>query len=186
VFPILATAPLSDYPDEMNTHTRGTSFVTHSIDYDDGDERLTLEERIAQVQRHERCVKRFASLIAPFPLLAMIGFGYETMLQTSYPWDGSDPAIRVLCEIGLASVVCLVVFAGLLMGYRKKLNRLRDQCRSSASQLPELHPVDPDTGTLPGSHPGSDAPGAFEAAAEVNGYDGLLDSPSWRSNRLCG
>ena len=46
----------------------------------------------------------------------------------------AHPVIRVLCEIGLASLICLVAFAGLLMGYRKKVNRLRDQCRPLADK----------------------------------------------------
>ena len=110
----------------------------------------------------------------------------EAMLQKGFPYDGFHPVIRILCEIGLASVICLVAFAVLLLGYRMKLNRLRDQCRPLATRLQEPHVQKPDTATLPGSHPESDASGAFEGAAEATGYHGSLDSPSWRSNRLCG
>ena len=78
-----------------------------------------------EARRHRRWVQHFASVIALFPLLALAGVGYETMWQTSFPYDGSHPGIRVLCGIGLASLVCLAAFAGLLMGYHKKLKRLR-------------------------------------------------------------
>jgi hypothetical protein len=170
----------------MNAHPRETSFLTDIIGYDDSDERAKTEKSIAQVQRDKRCVKRFASVMALFPLLAIAGVGYGTMLQENFPYDGPHPVIRVLCEIGLASVICLAAFAGLLIGYRKKLNRLRDQCPQLDISLPEPPWGEPDIGTLPGSHSGPAAPGASEGAAEVTGYHGSLDSPSWRSNRLCG
>jgi hypothetical protein len=170
----------------MNAHPGETSFLTHIIGYDGSDEHLTPEKSIAQVQRNKRCVKRFAALIALFPLLAITGLGFEAMLQKNFPYDGPHPVLRVLCEMGLASVICLVAFAGLLMGYRKKLNRLRDQCSPLATRLLEPRWDTPDIATLPGSHPGSDVPGAIEGAAEVAGCQDSLGSPSWRSNRLCG
>jgi hypothetical protein len=171
----------------MNAHPRETSFLTHIGGYDDGGEPLKLEKSIAQVRRNKWRVKRFALVMALFPLLAIAGVGYETMLQRSFPYDGPHPVIRVLCEIGLASVICLVAFfAGLLIGYRRKLSQLRDQCRPLATRLLEPQWDMPDIATLPGSDRGSDNREAFQGAAEVTGYDGSLDSPSWRSNRLCG
>jgi hypothetical protein len=179
----------------MNSHPGETPFLTGTTGYDDADERQQVERSIAQVQRDQCCVKRFASVTALVPLLAMAVLGFETMSQKNVPYEGSHPiisvlyahpVIRVLCEIGLAPVICLVAFAGLLMGYRKKVNRLRDQCRPLATRLEPPHLLKPDIETSPGGHPGSEAPGTIERAAEVTGYQGRLDSPSWRSNRLCG
>jgi len=179
----------------MNAHPGETPLLTGPIGYDDTDERQQVERSIAQVQRDQCCVKRFASVTALVPLLAMAVLGYEAMSQAKVPYEGSHPVIsvlyahpviRVLCEIGLASVICLVAFAGLLMGYRKKYNRLRDQCRPLATSLEPPHLLKPDLETSPGGHPGSEAPRAIEGAPEVTGYQGSLDSPSWRSNRLCG
>jgi hypothetical protein len=170
----------------MNARQIEASFLRHIIPQDDSDEARKLENRIAQVQRDDRCVQRFASVMALFLLLALVGVGYETMLQKNFPDDGSHPGIRVLCEIGLASLICLAAFAGLLMGYRKKLRRLRQECRQLAARLLEPELAKPDIGTFPGSHPGSDAPEAFEGEAEASDYDGSLDLPTWRCNRLCG
>jgi hypothetical protein len=170
----------------VNAHPRETSLLTPIIGYDDREECLKVEQSIAQVQRSKCWVKRLASVTALLPLLAITGLGYETMLQKNFPYDGSHPVIRLLCEMGLASAICLVAFAGLLMGYRKKLHRLWAQCSPLANRLPELPLAQPDIGTLPGSHPRVDAPGAFDGAAEATGYPASLDSPSWRSNRVCG
>ena len=129
------------------------SLLTPVIGDEDSDERLNLQNRIAQARRHRRWVQRFASVIALFPLLALAGVGYETMWQTSFPYDGSHPGIRVLCGIGLASLVCLAAFAGLLMGYHKKLKRLRWGCPHLATRLLQPYWDKLDIPTVPGSHP---------------------------------
>jgi hypothetical protein len=170
----------------MSERQRGTSFLKCIIRHDESDEGHRLEKSIAQIQRGERCVRRFASVMALFPLLAIAGVAYGTMLQNNFPYDGFHPVIRVLCQLGLASLICLAALAGLLMGYRKKLKRLREECRQLASSLLESHLDKPHIGPLPRSHRGSEEHEAFQDAGEVSAYHGSLDSPSWFSNRLCG
>ena len=88
----------------------------------------------------------------------------------------------------LAFLACLggmVAFAGLLMGYRKKLKRLQDG-RQLVTRRQESHLAKPDTTTLPGNYRGSDDLESSQGAAEVSGYHGSSDAPSWLSNRLCG
>jgi hypothetical protein len=170
----------------MNARQTETSFLRYTIPCEDRDKPRKLENSIAQVQRDERCVQRFASVMALFLLLALVGVGYETMLQKNFPYDTSHPGIRVLCEIGLASLICLVAFAGLLMGYRKKLKRLREECRQLATGLLEPRLAKPDAATLPDSDRGSGDREASQGAAEVSSHPGSPDSPSWLSNRICG
>ena len=129
--------------------------MRHVILYDDSDERRKPEKSIAQVQPHKRFVQRFASVMALFTVLAIVGVGG------------------------------MVAFAGLLMGYPKKLKRLQD-ARQLVTRRQESHLGKPDITTLPGSYRGSDDRESFQGAAEVSGYHGSLDSPSWLSNRLCG
>ncbi len=162
-----------------------TSFLRHLICYDDSDEGRKLEKSIGQVRRDERCVQRFASVVALFPLLAIAVVGYGTMLRHNFPYDGSHPVIRVLCEIGLASLICLAGLAGLLMGYRKKLKRLREECRQLVTRVLEPRLGKPHLATLPGGYRGYDDREASQAATEATGYHGSLDSPSWHSNRIC-
>jgi hypothetical protein len=80
----------------MNEHQKATTFLRHVIFHDEGDEQRKLKKSIAQVEPRERFVQRFASVIALFFVLAIVGVG------------------------------AMVAFAGLLMGYRKTPKRLRD------------------------------------------------------------
>ena len=131
-------------------------------------------------------MKRFSWVMAVFPLLAIAGVGYEAISQKKFPYGGSHPIVTVLCEIGLASLIYLVVFAGLSVGHRKKSNRSQEECRQLVKGLLESHHRKAHIVSLSGSHPESDGPDAFKSAEKASGYAGNLDSPSWTSNRLCG
>ncbi len=139
----------------MGEHQIRTAFSRHIILYDDSDECRGLKKSIAQVRPGERFVERFASVMALFLALAIVGVG------------------------------AMVAFAGLLMGHRKRLKRLRDAHQLVTSRQ-ESHLGKPDTTTLPGSYRGSDDRESFKGATEGSCYHGGLDSRSWLSNRLCG
>ena len=123
-----------------------------------------------------------------------LGRSPKRMSSANMKWNlltptESHPVIRVLCELSLASLICLaalVALAGLLMGHRKNLKRLRGESRQLATKLPEPHGGEPHIGTSPRSHRGSDDREAVQGAAEGSGSPGSLDSYSWQSNRLCG
>jgi hypothetical protein len=123
----------------MSTHQTEAAFLRHIIRYDGSEERRKLETSIAEVQRDQRCVQRVASVTALFPLLAIAGVAYEGILQENFPYNGSGLVFRLLCEIGLASLICLVGFAGLLTIYHLKLNRLRKGCRQLVTRVLESH-----------------------------------------------
>ena len=139
----------------MNEHQAVTTFSRCVILYDDSDKRCKPEKSTSEDQPHKRFVQQFASVMALFTVLAIV------------------------CVGGL------VVFAGLLMGYPKKVKRLQD-ARQLFKGRQDSHLGKPAIITLPGSGRGSDDGQAFHGAAEVSGHRGSLDSPSWRSNRLCG
>ena len=113
----------------MSEHQRDTSFLRHIILYDDTEERRKLEDRIARVQRDARCVLRAALAAGLFTALALAGFAYGGILHENFPHNDSQLGFRILCQLGLTSLICLLGFAGLLTFYRWKLNRLRDECR---------------------------------------------------------
>ena len=121
----------------VSEHERDTAFLRQCILYDDSIERGKVEERIAQVQRDERCVRRAAWLMAHLTALSAAGFAYGAVLQDNFLYGESQFVIRLICELGLASLISLVAFMGLLMAYRKELNRLREQCRRLATTLLE-------------------------------------------------
>ena len=123
----------------MSEHQNETAFLRQIIRYDDSDECRKLEKSIAQVQQDVRSVQRVALVTALFPLLAIVGVAYGEILQESFSYPGSDLVFRVLCDLGLASLVCLVGLAGLVMVYRRKLNRLRKECFRLVLRLLESH-----------------------------------------------
>lgn len=154
----------------MSEHQTETAFLRHIIRYDDGDEGRKLEKSIAQVQQDVRCVQRVASVTALFPLLAIAGVTYGVILQEDFPSNLSDHVLRVLCVLGLASLICLVGFAVLLTVYLKRLHQLRKEARQLVIRLPESRLGKPEMPTLPRSHRVFGDGEAFQDATEVSGY----------------
>jgi len=153
----------------MTEHQRETAFLRRIIRHDDSDESRELEKSIEQVQRDKRCVQRVAAVTALFPLLGIAGVAYGTILLENFPSKESELVSWVLCAVSLASLICLVAFAGLLTVYRKKLNRLREECRQLVTRLLESHLGTAHTATLPASHRLPDHREALQGAAEVSG-----------------
>jgi hypothetical protein len=112
----------------------------------DGEDRK-LGERIVRVKGEQHCVRRVVSLLALFGALNAAGLVYAAVLVENFPY-GSHRTITILSELGLASLICLLVLLGVLLGYRGELKRLRKSltnrldgqsfvhCNSSASQPP--------------------------------------------------
>ena len=101
----------------MSDHQRETAFLRQCIRYDDTEERHLLEERITEIQRDERCVRRAMWLMALLALLAMAGLGYAAVFMADHPQDMSQfiapLTSKVLCALGLGSLICLLAFVGL-------------------------------------------------------------------------
>jgi hypothetical protein len=147
---------------------------------DDGDERRELEKSIAQVQHDQHRVQQVTWMAALFFVLAITCIGYEAVLQESFPYTGSKIVFKLLCELALASLISLGAFAVLLTVYRRKLNRLKEECRQLVVQLLGSHPGKPHMPTLPGSHRGAGNREGFEAAAG----SGVLMTDSLASSML--
>lgn len=101
----------------------------------------------------------------------------------------SDATTRILCELSLAVLICLAVLAALaclLMSNLKKLTRLRRETRPMAVTIPESHRDEPHVGMSQRSHREWARPEPSGGAIRGKAYCDGLDSPSWRSNRLCG
>ena len=126
----------------MNEHERQTAFLRQCLLYDDTAERHKLEERIAELQRDEICVRRAVWLMALFAALAMAGLGYAAVFEADYPLNPSQFAtrfvIKVLGALGAGSLICLLAFLGLGAVYRKELDQRREQCRRLATKLMEF------------------------------------------------
>ena len=121
----------------MSEHQRNTAFLRLCLLYDDAPERHQLEEQLAKMQRDELCVRRAVWLMVLLTALATSGLCYSWIFLGEYPQNGSPFIIKVLCELGLASLICLMAFLGLEMIYRKQLARRREECRRLATKLLE-------------------------------------------------
>jgi uncharacterized membrane protein len=123
----------------MSEHQKDTDFLRRIIAYGDSEEHRELDGKIAQVQRDERCVKRVALAAALFTLTALVGLAYTAIFDESFPYNQSRLLVTILCDVGLASLICVVGFVVLLMVYRMRLNELREECRHSVKRLIEFH-----------------------------------------------
>ena len=128
----------------MTEHQRETAFLRRLIHLDRTEERRKLDGRIAQLQRDERSVQRAAGLMVLFITLGLAGLAYGTVLQENFFYGGTHLVMEMIFAVGIASLVCLIVFIGLLMVYRRRLNRLREECRRLVAKLLQSH--------LPESH----------------------------------
>lgn len=129
----------------MSELQRETAFLKDVILYDDSGDRHELEKSIEQVQRDRHCVERVAWVLALSLLMVIAGVVYGMVLQESFPYNLPEVVFRLLCELGLALLACLMAFAVLLAVYHLKLNRLREECRQLVKKLLELHLGKPHT-----------------------------------------
>ena len=123
----------------MTEHERETDFLRHCLLYEDTAEHQDLEEKITQVQRDERCVRRAVWLMVFLASLATAGLCYSAVFRVNYPQNMDQFItpfiIRVLCALGLGSVICLLVFVVLGRIYRRRLDQSREEARRLARKL---------------------------------------------------
>jgi hypothetical protein len=136
-------------------HEKETAFLRCCIRYDESALGRHLDERIAQVQRDEQCLRRASWLMALVGALAVAGLGYAAILLDDFPSRMSvfsgQFVIKILCTLGIGSLICLLAFTGLGLVYRRELNLRREECRRLVTLLLELHLGDPDAPARNGS-----------------------------------
>jgi type VI protein secretion system component VasF len=121
----------------MSEHQKHTEFLRQCIRYDESATRQELEEGITRVQRDARCVKRAVWLMAILTALVVAGLGYGTVLVANFPYNAPQAIVNLIYALGLGALISLVVFAGLGMGYRWKLDQRREECRQKIAKLLE-------------------------------------------------
>jgi hypothetical protein len=127
----------------MSEHQKDTEFLRHCLRYGESAEHQALEKEIAQIQRDEHCVQRAVWLMAILTALAVAGLGYPALLMQSFPDNAPQFFVNLVFALGLASLLCLLVFAGLRMVYRQKLDQRREECRQLIAKLLESCPGRP-------------------------------------------
>ncbi len=124
-------------------HERETVFLRRCIRYEDSAAGRRLDERIAQLQRDDRTLRRGSRAMAFAFLLAMVGLGYGALFLDDFPAHlslfASQFIIKLICTVGIGSIICLLGFTAIWFVYRKELNRRREECRRRVTQLLEFH-----------------------------------------------
>ena len=121
----------------MSDHQKHTEFLRQCILYDESTRRQELHERITRIQRDARCVRRAVWLMAMLIALVVAGLGYEMILVDNFPYNLPQLIINLVCALGIGSLISLLVFMGLGMVYRIKLDQQREECRQLVAKLLE-------------------------------------------------
>jgi len=145
----------------MNDRQRQTEFLRQCLLYDEDVEHQKLAEAIRQTQHNERCVRRAVWLMVLLASLALAALAYLMFFVPDFPRNLSHSVIlffaRVICILGLGSLICIPAFLALEMVYRKDLNARREECRLLVASLLESRLGKPfgQNGTSPQSSNGN-------------------------------
>jgi len=112
-----------------------TEFLRHCLRYGESTKHQALEKQITQIQRDARCVQRAMWLMAILTALTVAILGYPAILVESFPYNTPQFIMNLVCALGLASPICLLVFMGLGMVYRRKLDQRREESRQLVAKL---------------------------------------------------
>ncbi len=129
----------------MSEHQKESAFLRHSILCDDTNEHIALQERFEQLQHHESRLHRIMSMMLVFTALGGAGLAYGLLLEDGALYKEFRFAVRILCDLGMASLIGLVGCAALWVVYRKRSNKLREECRQLIARLLESHQGKPNT-----------------------------------------
>jgi hypothetical protein len=121
----------------MSEHQKETEFLRHCLGYDNSARHQELDKKISQIQRDERCDRRAVWHMAVLAALIVAGLGYPALLIENFPFNTPQFIMNIISALGLASLICLVVFVGLRMVYRMKLDQRREECRQLVAKLLE-------------------------------------------------
>jgi hypothetical protein len=124
-------------------HDRETAFLRRCIRYDVSTAGRQLDERICQVHRDERCLRRGSWLMTMVAVLASAGLGYGALFLDGFPTRMSVftslLVVKIFCAVGIGSLICMVAFTSVGLFYRRELNKRREECRRRVTKLLELH-----------------------------------------------
>ena len=113
----------------MSECQKQTAFLKTLIGYENSDLRRMLHERIVKAEKDERCIRRALFLVSLFGFLCLCGLGYSSVLLPEFFRKPSHELTKVLCALGMGSLICFVCFLGYWSWHRSVLYGLHDECR---------------------------------------------------------
>lgn len=125
----------------QSEHQRETAFLRQCILYEESNEGRQLDQRIAQIQRDERSLRRASWLASLLITLVGLVFGYMVFLMEDLPNHislfAAEFMCKTLCALGIGSLISLLAFGWLGIRNRHELNLRREECRQLVTTLLE-------------------------------------------------
>jgi len=106
-----------------------TDFIRALILHGDSAERDALLERMAKAEQDEHSSRCALILVIVLSIVSLSAVCYGAVLLPDFFSGTTHRAIKFFCMLGLASIICSVVFTGCWLWYRGVLNRLHRDSR---------------------------------------------------------
>ena len=113
----------------MSEYQKQAAFLKSLMRYEDTAENRALAERLSVAERNERCLLGACRLVAIVALFGFGGIGYSAVLLPQFFDNSTHVVVHFFSALGLGSLMCLTVFAGLWLWYRGTVNRIHEECR---------------------------------------------------------
>jgi hypothetical protein len=119
----------------MSNSERQTELLTQCIRHDDTGQLYVQEQKVAQIEGEERCLCRAVWLMAALTGFAVVGAGYSLILLKDLMPYQTNLIFHLFRVLGVASLISLLVYVGLWIARRARLEQERAQCRSLMQDL---------------------------------------------------
>jgi len=117
----------------------GAAYVEHCAPREIAFAREDLKERLHELRRNTRCVRRAVQLMIFLTALSVVGLGHSTVFLPFWPQTLEQFfmqwTIKAHCVLGLASLSSAIAFSMLGLLYRRELRQL------SSVENPQLIPL---------------------------------------------
>jgi hypothetical protein len=115
--------------DVMKNHRSQTDFIRALILHGNSAERDTLLDRMAKAEQDEHSSRCALILVIVLSILSTSAVCCGAVLLPDFFRGTSHRVFQFFCLLGLASLICSVVFSGCWLWYRGVLNRLHRESR---------------------------------------------------------
>jgi len=124
----------------MSTHRNQSDFIRALILHGESSERDNLLQRMAKAEREEHSSRCALILVVMLSLVSVSAVCYGAVLLPDFFHGGSQLVLKFFCGLGLASVICSVVFSGCWLWYRGVLNRVHRESRKFLLKILDSRP----------------------------------------------